>query len=121
MQGQVIGGPILLLRISEVEFATIQEVFAFVPHMDRAIIGWQQPDIDRVAARLVEAPLSARREKEVVLTRGDLSCICSVLFAAYPPLSERRDVSECLEKLMELLEQLSYFVEREWVDPPTIQ
>ena len=48
MEGQVIGGPVLLLRISEVELATIQDVFAFVPHMDRAIIGYQQPDIDAV-------------------------------------------------------------------------
>jgi hypothetical protein len=38
MEGQVIGGPVLLLRISEVELATIEDVFAFVPHMDRAII-----------------------------------------------------------------------------------
>jgi hypothetical protein len=59
MEGQVIGGPVLLLRISEVELATIQDVFAFVPHMDRAIIGYQQPDIDRVAARFVGAPLGS--------------------------------------------------------------
>jgi hypothetical protein len=121
MQGQVIGGPVLLLRISAEEFATIQEVFAFVPHMDLAIIGFPRQDTDRLAARFAEAPFSARREKELTLSQVDLSCLCSVLFAAYPPLSERRDVRECLEKLMDLSEQLFHFVDREWVDPPTIQ
>jgi hypothetical protein len=121
MQGQVIAGPVLLLRISAEECATIQEVFAFVPHMDLAIIGYPRQDTDRLPARFAEAPFSARREKELTLSRADLSCLCSVLFAAYPPLSERRDVCECLEKLQHLLEQLSYFADREWGDPPTIQ
>jgi hypothetical protein len=122
MQGQVIGGPVLLLRISEEEYATIQEVFAFVPHMDRAIIGWEQPYIDQLAAHLAEAPFSQRREKQLTLSQGDLSCLCSVLYASVqPPFSEKRDVCECLEKLRDLAEQLFHFVEREWVDPPTIQ
>lgn len=123
MQGQVSDGPVLLVRISEEEYATIQEMLAFVPHMDRAIIGWEQPDIDRVAARLAEAPFPLRREKELTLAQGDLSCLCSVLYASeQPPFSERRDVHECLEKLRDLSDQLFHFVEREcWVDPPTIQ
>ena len=121
MQGQVSDGPVLLLRISAEEYATIQAVFAFVPHMDSAIIGFPQQDIDRVAARFAEAPFSARREKELTLSRGHLSCLCGVFAAAYPPLSERLDVCECLEKLVDLSEQLSYFVDREWVDPPAIQ
>jgi hypothetical protein len=56
MQGQVIEGPVLLLRLSAEEYATIQEIFAFVPHMDRAIVGYEQPVIDRLAARLSESP-----------------------------------------------------------------
>jgi hypothetical protein len=83
-----------VLRISEEEYATIQEVLAFAPHMDRAIVGYQQADNDRTAA---------------------------LFAAAYPPLSERRDVRECLEKLVDLSEQLWHFVEREWVDPRAIQ
>jgi len=121
MQGKVIDGPVLLLRLSAEEYATIQEVLAFVPHMDPAIIGFPRQDIDRVAARFAEAPFSARQEKELTLSRGHLSCLCCVFAAAYPPLSERRDVCECLEKLVDLSEQLSHFVDREWVDPPTIQ
>jgi hypothetical protein len=121
MQGQVSDGPVLLLRISSEEYGTIQEVFAFVPHMDRGIIGFPQHDIDRLAARFAEAPFSAMREKDLRLARGHLSCLCSVFAAAYPPLSERRDVRECLEKLLDLSEQLSHFVDREWVDPPAIQ
>ncbi len=121
MHGQVSDGPVLLLRVSEDEYATIQELFAFVPHMDRAIIGFQQHDIDRLAARFAEAPFSPAREKSVRLAQGHLSCLCCVFAAAYPPLSDRADVCECLEKLMDLLQQLYYFVEREWVDPPTIQ
>jgi hypothetical protein len=121
MQGQVSDGPVLLLRISAEEYATIQEVFAFVPHMDLAIIGFPQQDIDRLAARFAKAPFSAAREKHLHLAQGHLSCLCSVFAAAYPPLSERHDVCECLEKLRDLSEQLFHFVEREWVDPPAIQ
>jgi hypothetical protein len=121
MQGQVIEGPVLLLRISAEEYATIQELFAVVPHMDRGIVGYEQPAIDRLAACLAEAPFSAAREKDLRLAQSHLSCLCSVFAAAYPPLSERPDVRECLEKLMDLSEQLFHFVEREWVDPPAIQ
>ena len=63
MQGQVIEGPVLLLRISAEEYATIQELFAFVPHMDRGIVGYEHPAIDRLAACFAEAPFSAVREK----------------------------------------------------------
>ena len=121
MQGKVIDGPVLLLRLSAEEYATIQEVLAFVPHMDLAIIGYPRQDTDRVAARFADTPFSARGEKELTLSRGHLSCLCSVFAAAYPPLSERRDVCECLDKLVDLMEQLSYFADREWGDPPTIQ
>ena len=114
-------GPVLLLRVSEEEYATILELFDFVPHMDRAIIGYQQQDIDRLAARFAEAPFSVGREKHVRLAQGQLSCLCSVFAAAYPPLSNRADVCKCLEKLMELLIQLQYFEEREWDAPPAIQ
>jgi len=40
MHGRVSDGPVLLLRISEEEHATIQEVLALVPHMDQAIVGY---------------------------------------------------------------------------------
>src|SRR5271165_7086176 len=63
MQGQVSDGPVLLLRISEEEYATIQQLIAFVPHMDRAIVGIEQPAIDRLAARLAEAPFSSAAGK----------------------------------------------------------
>ena len=52
----------------------------------------------------------------MVLTWSELSCVSSVFAAAYPPLSDRRDVCECLEKMMALSEQMGYFADREWVD-----
>lgn len=115
MQGRVSDGPVLLLRISEEDYATIREVFAFVPYMDRAIVGYSQSDIDRLAARFAEAPFSPRREKELNLARSHLACLMSIFAAAYPPLSEKRDVRECLQTLVDLSEQLSYFVNEESV------
>jgi hypothetical protein len=110
MQGQVTDGPVLLLRISEEDYAMILELFAFVPRMDRAIIGYEQPVIDRLAARLAAAPFSPAREKEVRLTGSHLSCLMSVFAAAHGPLGDRRDVQECLQKMMDWSEHLSYFV-----------
>jgi hypothetical protein len=119
MQGQVSDGPVLLLRTSEQEYATIQEVLAFVPRMDRAIAGYAQPAIDRLAARLPR-PFFPAAGKELTLVRGDLACLCSIFAAVWkPPLSERRDIRECLEKLVDLSEQSSRFVDREWMAPPT--
>ena len=107
------------------EYATIQEVFCFLtlPHMDPAIIGFPQQDIDRLAARFAKAPFSAVREKDLRLAQGpsELSLL-GVCRGVPTPLSERRDVYEVSPRSCGMLsEQLFHFVEREWVDPPAIQ
>ena len=97
MQDQVSDGPVLLLRISAEEYATIQEVFSFVPHMDLAIIGFPEHDINRLAARFAEAPFSALREKDLRLAQDHLSCLCSV-FAAHIRRSARGPMSVNVSK-----------------------
>ena len=104
---RIVRGLSIAVRFSEREHETIQEVLAYAPNLDCGIVGVPQGEINRLARRLAKVPFSARGEKELTLSRHDLSCMGSVFLAAtnirYSGLRERADVRELDKQITDFL------------------
>ena len=94
------------VRLTELEHLTLQEVLAYAPNLDRAIVEVSDEEIRRLAREFEHTP-PEDGERQLVLSRYELSRLASIFLATtsirYSKLCERTDVRDLEFTLFELL------------------